>query len=232
MVIIAGAVFLLEVGESALLGRLPAMPVIGEILVDASLMVAVLSVLLHVFVMRPMMSEIQRRERAEEELRELNRTLEQQVAERTDELLEANRRLNKAVRDQEDVSESLRRNSAFIQSVFNNAGCLLLAFDSGWHGCVYVNDRLTDLLGYEQDTFAANSGDVAERLISAQDRPGFLAEVARITDRPAEGVVWRSFEFMTVGREPVLLSVGLSAVDLTPTGQAKTVLLTAMPGSS
>lgn len=230
--IIAMGVFLVEMFEPNLLGLLPDLPKHSEAAVDALLITAVLALLLHLFLMRPMMAHIGRRERAEEELRNLNESLEQQVAERTEELLEANRRLTKAVADQESAAETLQRNNSFIQSVFNNSGGLLLAFDSGRHQCVYVNGRIKDLLGYDPDGFVAGSENIVERLVSARDRGEFLEEISKITDRPTDHVVWGAFEFLNVNREPVPLFVGLSTVDLTPTGQAKTLLLTAMPGAA
>ena len=231
VVIIAMGVFLVEMFEPNLLRLLPKLPRHSEAAVDALLITAVLAVLLHLFLMRPMMAHIGRRERAEHELRNLNESLEQQVAERTDELLEANRRLTKAVADQRSAAETLRQNSAFIQSVFNTSGCLLLAFDAGGNRCVYVNGRITDLLGYDPDGFVAGSEDIVERLVSARDHGALSDEISKITDRPSDDVVWGSFEFLNVNRESVPLIVGLSVIDLTPSGQAKTLLLTAMPGS-
>jgi len=229
VIIVTVAVFVLELDELALSRVLPVMPESAKFLVDAALMIAVLSMVLFQFFIRPMMGEIRRREQAEEELRTVNHTLEQQVAERTNELVEANRRLSKAVHDQEEFADRLRRNSAFIRSVFNNSGCLLLAVDAGRHRCVYVNDRISDLLGHDQDGFTATAGDVAETLVSPSDRQRFLAAVASVTEQRTDGVVWGSFEMLNVNREPVRLVVGLTVVDLTLTGEVKTLLLTAMP---
>ena len=231
MILIATAAFLLELIEPTMLKLLPPLPGAAESLVDALLMTAVLTVLLYLFLMRPMMALIRRRDEAEEELRRVNESLEQQVAHRTTELVDANRRLRRAVDEQEEAAETLRRNNAFVQSVFHNAGCLLLAFDAGRRQCLYVNDRLSDLLGFDQDGFAARPDDVTELLVAVADRGRFRAEVARVTDDPSGPVRWGSFDFLNATRGPIRLAVGLSALEVTPTGHAKTLLLTAMPAS-
>jgi hypothetical protein len=45
-------------------------------------------------------------------------------------------------------------------------------------------------------------------------------------------VAWRSFEFIGKTADRVPLSVGLSALEETPSGQAKSLLMTAVPATT
>jgi len=228
VIVIAVVVFLLELVEPVALGLLPPMLHGAQDIVDALLMISVLSVLLFFFLVQPLTAQINQRERVEEELREVNEDLETLVQERTTELLEANRKLVGAIEEQRSTAESLRRNSAFVESVFNKTGCLLLAF-SATRRCVYVNSRVTDLLGYEQDELAAVSNDLLTMVATPADRDRLLADITTVTNDPSKEGSWRSFDFLTARKRRVTLLVGLSALDLTPSKRARTLLLTAIP---
>lgn len=229
VIVIAVVVFLLELVEPVALGLLPPMLHGAQDIVDALLMISVLSVLLFFFLVQPLTAQINQRERVEEELREVNEDLETLVQERTTELLEANRKLVGAIEEQRSTAESLRRNSAFVESVFNKTGCLLLALDSATRRCVYVNSRVTDLLGYEQDELAAVSNDLLTMVATPADRDRLLADITTVTNDPSKEGSWRSFDFLTARKRRVTLLVGLSALDLTPSKRARTLLLTAIP---
>jgi PAS domain-containing protein len=229
LLIIAVAIFCLEVSEPLLFDLLPSMPRSVESLVDGMLMFSVLSVLLYLFLMRPMVAQITSRERVEEELRKVNEQLETLVEERTMQLCSVNEELVRAIDDQRAIGESLRRNNAFVESVFNRAGCLLLAFDVETRRCIYVNNRITDLLNYEQDDFVAISGDLARTLVANRDRHRFLKEVTDFSNRPPGHVTWSSFNFVAKTEEPVSLVVGFSALEEAPMGYAKSLLMTAVP---
>jgi len=229
LVIIAVTIFCLELSEPLLFDLLPSMPRGAEPLVDGMLMFSVLSVLLYMFLMRPMVVQITSRERVEEELRIVNQQLETLVEERTMQLRSVNEDLVQAIDDQRAIGESLRRNNAFVESVFNRTGCLLLAFDVETRRCIYVNNRITDLLHYEQDDFVAISGDLARTVVASRDRHRFIEEVTEVSNRPPGPVTWSSFDFVARTEEPVSLVIGLSALEEAPMGHAKSLLMTAVP---
>ncbi|MCU0305549.1 MAG: hypothetical protein MUC56_15955 [Thermoanaerobaculales bacterium] len=196
---------------------------------DALLMISVLSVLLYFFLMQPMMEQILQRELAEEELRAVNQNLEETVKTRTSELVAANRSLRGAIDEQRATAESLRRNSSFVESVFNRTACVLLAFEASNRRCIYVNGRISDLLKFEQDAFVPVGNDISDLLSSQDDRARFLKGINRIIDDPSIDVVWETLSFKSATDHHVRVQTGLSALDLTPSGQVRSLLLTGVP---
>jgi PAS domain-containing protein len=232
VIVIALVVFFVEILEPIVFGFLPPLPERTEVLVDALFMISVLTPFLYLFVMRPMAAQIQWREHADEQLRTVNQRLEALVEERTADLLGAGRQLSTLIDEQRSTAESLRRSDSFVAGVFNRTACLLLAFDPATRRCTYVNARITDLLGYEQDEIIASCEDLAAKLISENDRGRFLADVARVTQEASVGPTLGTFEFVTAADTPLRMVVGLSALDQTAAHHARNILLAAMPSSA
>lgn len=174
VVIIGIVVFLLEVLEPILFGLLPKVPERREVLIDGRLMIAVLSPLLDVLVIRRMEIEILGRRAAEDELRSNN-------------------------------------------------------FDAASHRCVYVNDRIRDLLQFDPDAFAIDSGDLVRNLVSKADRERFAGALAEVVSDPSAGPASGRFGFLTSTGALVNLVVGVTALDTTSSGQVRNLLMTAMP---
>jgi PAS domain S-box-containing protein len=91
--------------------------------------------------------DITDRKQAETELRLLNTTLEQRVAERTNELSVANNLLQKQLFQREQVERALRASEVRFRSAFEYAavGMALVKPDGHW---LRVNRALCDILGY------------------------------------------------------------------------------------
>lgn len=229
VIIISVAVFTIEIVEEPVFDLLPPMSRSASVLLDALVMISALSVLLYLFLMHPLMDEIRLRKRAESELRSVNTNLEALVDERTKELISANKRLVAAIDEQEAATASLQQNNAFVHNVFNHTGCLLLAFDATSRRCVYVNDRIEDVLGYDPDWFAGTTTDVGKQLLQKSDFSRFVASVADVVDQPSLRHSWGSYSLLREDRRPIKMYVGLSAIDRTPSQQARTVLMSAIP---
>jgi PAS domain S-box-containing protein len=91
--------------------------------------------------------DITDRKQAEAELRMLNTTLEQRVAERTNELSVANNLLQKQLFQREQVERALRASEVRFRSAFEYAaiGMALVKPDGHW---LRVNRALCDIVGY------------------------------------------------------------------------------------
>jgi PAS domain-containing protein len=173
-----------------ILAGLPPMPMLVEAFADGAMLTALAAPVLYRFLFRPMQQHIQVRQRAEEELDDLNHRLKTLVAERTESLTQTNRRLTHEVEEHRRTADSLRRNNEFIQRVVESAPCLMLTFDAETQRCSYVNSRITDLLGYGQDELAVHDETLVNRLVEARDRASFREVMNELVNGP-EGHVAR-----------------------------------------
>lgn len=95
-----------------LLARLEPLPQILKAILDSFLLIVLISPALYLFLFRPLMREIQSRERVEAALRTANSMLEQRVAERTAELSASNERLAKTASELTQAEEQERQRIA------------------------------------------------------------------------------------------------------------------------
>jgi PAS domain-containing protein len=230
-VVTALAVFAGEVIVMLILAVLPPMPTLVEALVDGAMITALAAPFLYLFLFRPMRQHIQVRRRAEEELDSLNHRLKALVAERTESLAETNRRLTREVEEHRRTADSLRRNNEFIEKVVERAPCLILTFDAESQRCIYVNSRITDLLGYGQDDLAVSKDNLVQGLAAAPDRASFRELVHELVNGPDDHIVGGSCGFVASGGHVVQLRYGMTVLNRTPTMEAKDILLAALPAA-
>jgi len=106
------SVFIAETVTMMLLPLLPPLPVYASAILDGVLVVILISPALYMFVLRPMMREIEIRERAEAELGTTNVRLERRVGERTAELSASNKRLLRMASELTQAEEQERQRIA------------------------------------------------------------------------------------------------------------------------
>jgi PAS domain-containing protein len=220
---------LIEIVEPIFFPLLPPMPTVILSIIDGCVMTAALAPLLYLLFVRRMQVQIELREQAEDEVRNVNLQLETLVNQRTDELLGTSRQLSRLVDEQRGTADSLDRINHFVQNVFEKAPCLILAFDAANRHCVYVNGGVTDLLGRAQDDVGVAADDVVDSLVWSADRSQFLKVLKAVEEGP-EGISRHgACGFASATGQRVELAFGVRVLDRTPTQQAKSFLLTAMP---
>lgn len=231
LIITALAVFVGEVLVMLILSVLPPMPMLVEALADGAMITVLAAPVLYRFLFRPMQRHIRARQRAEEELDNLNRHLKALVAERTESLAQTNRRLTHEAEELRRTVDSLRRNDEFFQEAVERAPCLILTFDAESQRCSYVNSRVTDLLGYGQNELAVNEEMLVNRLVEARDRASFREVVKELVNGPEGQAVSGSCGFIASSGRVVQLRFATTVLSRTPTMEAKDILLTAMPAT-
>ena len=108
---------------------------------------------------RALLAEVTQRRRAEEQLRELNDTLEQRVTQRT---------------------EALRESEHFLQRITDVTPGVIYVFDFEQQCNVFVNRSFASILGYSDEEIKAMGADVTRALIHPEDLPRFGVHQARI----------------------------------------------------
>lgn len=93
LLLTALSVLVAETVVMLVLRSLQSLPPVTEAILDGLLLTVFVAPALYLFLLRPMMREIERRERAEAELRSMNATLERKVTERTANLSTTNEQL-------------------------------------------------------------------------------------------------------------------------------------------
>jgi PAS domain-containing protein len=231
VITIAALVFAVEVIEPIFFPLLPPMSRRLEALLDGMVMTAVLAPLLYFLIVRRMVDQIARREAAEDELQRVNTELESLLNERTNDLVGASRQLSRLIDEQRGTEASLDRTNRFVGNVFEKAPCIILTFDAGSRQCVYVNGRITDLLGYSQDELAASMRDFVDELIWKSERDRFAAVLKEVSVAKEATVAHGTCGFVSAAGKRVELAFGVTVLDRTPTLQARNLLLTAMPAA-
>lgn len=91
-----------------------------------------------------------KRKVAEAELRKLAQQLEQRVQERTIQLAQANKFLNKQIEERRKIEESLRKSETTLRKYFESPliGIAMTSLQTGW---IEVNDKLCEIFGYTRD---------------------------------------------------------------------------------
>jgi hypothetical protein len=105
LLIIFISIFSAEAVVMFFLSILPPMSRPGEIILDSSLLVMLVSPLLYFFVMRPLVVHSNLRKQAEEKLQKAHDNLEKRVNERTSDLSMANKQLKEKMKQLEEFYE-------------------------------------------------------------------------------------------------------------------------------
>lgn len=227
--IIAATVFLGEVIVMFILAGLPEMPVFFEALADGFMITIIVTPVLILFLIRPMVLHINRREIAEEKLRRLNDILEDRVEERTTELTAANEQLKREVSERKSVETGLSKSSEFIERILGAAPCVLAIYDVNSMACSFVNDSVEKLLGYSSDDVIVKGSEFFKEIFSAQDLASFQELNSRIAAGIEGEILKCECELKTFDGTSHSFGIGLVVVFRTPENQPKDVLLAAVP---
>lgn len=104
------SVFVIEI--LVMLALPPLEPSLAAAMLDSTLLTLLITPALYLFLLRPLVREIEHREHAEDHLRSLNETLEDRVAERTADLSATNERLRRMAVELNRAEEGERRRIA------------------------------------------------------------------------------------------------------------------------
>jgi PAS domain S-box-containing protein len=141
LVLIASSIFIAEAIVMAFLSVFPPMSPLSEALLDAALLVMLLSPVLYFFLLRPLIGHIKERRRAERELKEYQDHLEQVVEERTADLKETNVELEREIAEHTRTEDALRESEKKYRDLVDNP--LVGVFQSSLAGdLLFVNEAL------------------------------------------------------------------------------------------
>lgn len=173
-VMTTATIFLGEVIVMFVLAAIPPLSVVTEAVVDGMMISVLMLPSLYFFLYKPMNLEIGRRRKAEEDLRVLNRGLEESVdhgkakQRRTDERLETEMKLKRAARDE------IWKDQELIRSIVEAAPCLFLIYDMAAHRCIFANSQIEVLLGYSPEEVSESERDFLKDVLSAEDYSDFV----------------------------------------------------------
>jgi len=105
-----------------------------------------------------LLAEVTQRRMAEQQLRELNESLEERVAERT---------------------EALREREHFLQRMTDVSPSIIVVFDLEEERCVFINRTVAFVLGYSAEEIAAMGDKVVPTLMHPDDLARFPAHLER-----------------------------------------------------
>ena len=227
--IIALTVFLGEVSVMIVLASLPEIPTIIEALLDGFLITLIVTPPLLLFLFRPLALHIDRREIAEEKLRIMNDMLEERVAERTAELSEANEHLKNEIEEHSTAEQQLSKSAEFINQILVAAPCVLAIYDVNTMECSYINDRVTDFLGYSPDEVVLKGAAFFEEVFS-EETIGIFRNLNTRIAAGIEGEIMKcECDLRAADNELHQFDIGLVAVNKTPANAPKDILLAAVP---
>ena len=227
--IIALTVFLGEVSVMIVLALLPEMPTITEALLDGLMITLIVTPALLFFLFRPLVLHIDRREIAEEKLRIMNDMLDERVAERTAKLSSANEHLKREILDRTAAEKQLLRSAEFINQILVAAPCVLAIYDVNTMECSYINDRVTDLLGYSPDEVLLKGAAFFEEVFTQETFRIFRDLNTRISAGIEGEIMKCECDLRSANNELHHFGIGLVAVNTTPANLPKDILLAAIP---
>lgn len=228
-IIILLTVFLGEVAVMIVLASLPEMPTFTEALLDGVMITLITTPALLFFLIRPLALHIDRREIAEEKLRVMNDVLEERVEARTAELLAANEHLKKEIEERTAAEKQLSKSAEFLNQILVAAPCVLAIYDVNTMKCSFINDRVTDLLGYSPDEVLLRGASFFEDVFSAETFDTFRNLNNRISAGIEDEIMKCVCELRTADNELLQFGIGLVSVKNTPGNLPKDILLAAVP---
>lgn len=220
------------VGEALIMFVMPLVEPMGVTLravLDAVSLTLLASPFLYYLLFRPMVRHLDDRRAAELALRELNQSLEQRVADRTDELRRSNKALVREIQERKSTEDRIRRTNAFIQRLIESAPCLMATIDVNSLTCNYVNGRIEDFLGLSPETLVAGGGTFFDAVAAPATRERCRAMIRDIAVAPEGEIVRDQCELMGPDGSPLRFRVALVVASRTAIGEAEEVLLVATP---
>jgi len=225
----AFAIFAGEVIVMLLLAMMQPLEIASEALADGIMLTVLVTPFLYLFLFRPMVLHIAERKAAEEALQFLNAELEERVAGRTADLAEANRHLREEVEDRKRAELDLQKSNNFIRRVVESAPCMLMIFDANSAQCSFVNNSISDLLGYSPEQVQLSDFDFFGKIFSPKDQAAFTGLKDKIVVGEATTVTSRLNLINSQG-DTQLFQVKLEVFSTTTTNEPKELLLSAISG--
>jgi PAS domain-containing protein len=222
-------VFLGEVSVMIVLALLPGMPTITEALLDGLMITLIVTPALLFFLFRPLVLHIDRREIAEEKLRIMNDMLDERVAKRTAKLSSANEHLKREILDRTAAEKQLLRSAEFLNQILVAAPCVLAIYDVNSMECSFVNDRVSDLLGYSPDEVILKGASFFEEVFTQETFRIFRDLNTRISAGSEGEIMKCECDLRSANKELDHFGIGLVAVNTTPADSPKDILLAAIP---
>ena len=229
LLIVAATTFLGEVVVMLLLAALPNMSTAPEALLDGFLITIIVTPALILFLIRPMVLHMDRRDRAEEMLRRLSHTLEDRVIERTAELTAANEQLKREIADRKTAESGLSKSADFIKNVVESAPCILAMYDVNTGACSFISDGVEGLLGYSGDDVLVKGPGFFREVFAGEDLAWFTDANNRFAAGVEEGILQKSCRLRTADGSECRFGVGLVVARRTFQNHPKDILMAAVP---
>jgi PAS domain S-box-containing protein len=150
--IIAITVFFSETCEMIFFSFLSSLPYILEALVDATLLVILISPVLYFFVYRPFVQQINNLDRTERALQKANLELEKRVDQRTAALTAANEKLRQEIADRKRAERVLKESVERIRRIADNLP-LLVAYVDADQRYQFANHEFENWFGISPSEF-------------------------------------------------------------------------------
>lgn len=170
VMIIGLSIFVVEAVVMLFLSAYPPISKLSEAIVDASLLLMMVSPVLYFFLLRPLILHITERKKIEEELKKTQQTLEQRVQERTSELSEAYNQLKDDVKKRKELEEQLLH-AHKLEAIGTLAGGIAHEFNNILTAISGYNELLQEEL--QQDTHLK---PYTEAIAASSDRASELTK--------------------------------------------------------
>jgi two-component system cell cycle sensor histidine kinase/response regulator CckA len=122
------------------------------------------------------------------ETRDLNKGLEQRVAERTRQIVSANEELHKEITERKLAEIAAGDSEERYRLLFEGNPLPMWVYDLETLGFLAVNDAAVNHYGFSRDEFL---GMTIKDLRPSEEVPALTSNIARITDGLGEAAVWR-----------------------------------------